>query len=79
MLFRSVVLFHNNLEGEHRLTARLGTFGTDPEIVECTARLAEGDTAFLTLRAPKTNAASSTDLVLTVPDMPEQKIAVVVP
>lgn len=73
------VLFHNNYDGEHRLTARLGTFGTDAEIVECTARLATGDTAYLGLRAPKTNAASTSELVLTIPDMPDQKIAVVVP
>ncbi|MFM7044025.1 MAG: hypothetical protein ACKOYG_00525 [Ilumatobacteraceae bacterium] len=73
------VLFHNNLEGEYRLTARLGTFGEEPEIVECTARLEEGRTAYLSLLAPKTNASSSTELVLFVPNMPEQKITLVVP
>ncbi|MFZ9628361.1 MAG: hypothetical protein ACO3C1_03320 [Ilumatobacteraceae bacterium] len=74
-----VLLFHNNYPGEHRLTARMGTFGTDPEVVECTARLGEGDTAYLGLRAAKTNAASSTELMLFVPDLPEQKISLVVP
>jgi multisubunit Na+/H+ antiporter MnhC subunit len=73
------VLFHSSLEGEHRLTARLGTFGEDPEIVLCTPRLEEGRTAYLSLLAPKTNAASSTELVLFVPNLPDQKITLVVP
>lgn len=73
------ILFHNNLEGEHRLTARLGTFGEDPELVDCTARLEEGDSAYLSLKAPKSNAASSTELVLVVPNLPDQKITLVVP
>ena len=73
------VIFHNNLEGEHRLTARLGTFGEDPELVDCTARLEEGDSGYLSLKAPKSNAASSTELALVVPNLPDQKITVVVP
>jgi hypothetical protein len=73
------IIFHNNLEGHHRLTARLGTFGEEPELVDCTARLEEGDSGYLSLRAPKTNAASSTELVLFVPNLPDQKITLVVP
>lgn len=73
------LLFKNNLEGEHRLTARLGTFGTDAEVVSCTARIEAGDEAFLSIRAAKTNAASSTPLELVIPDLPDQKITVVVP
>lgn len=73
------VLFHNNYEGEYRLTARLGTFGEDQEIVQCTPRLEAGRTAYLSLLAPKTNAASSSELVLFVPNLPEQKITLVVP
>lgn len=73
------VIFHNELEGEHRLTARLGTFGQDPELVDCTARLEKGDSGYLSLKAPKSNAASSTELVLFVPSLPDQKITLVVP
>lgn len=73
------VLFHNNFEGEHRLTARLGTFGENPEMVECTARLEEGGTAYLALVVPKSNAASSTPLELFIPTLPDERIAVVVP
>lgn len=73
------VIFHNELEGHHRLTARLGTFGEDPELVECTARLEEGDSGYLSLKAPKSNAASSTELMLFVPNLPDQKITLVVP
>lgn len=73
------VLFLNEYEGHHRLTARLGTFGEDQELVDCTARVEEGDAQYLAVRAPKTNAASSTDLVLYVPSLPDQRITLVVP
>lgn len=73
------VLFHNNYQGEHRLTGRLGTFGEDPEIIECTTRAGEGDTQFLSFKIPKTNAASSTPLELVVPSVPGQTIQLVVP
>lgn len=73
------IIFHNNFGGEHRLTARLGTFGADPELVDCTQRIAEGDEAYLSIAAPKTNAASSTELELVIPSLPDQKIMLVVP
>lgn len=75
------IVFENNLKDgkDHRLTARLGTFGKNPETILCTARIGHGDSQFLSFKVPKVNAASSTPLELFIPDLPDQKIQLVVP
>jgi hypothetical protein len=73
------VLFHNDLTTAQRLTARLGTFGSNPETVMCTTAVHEGKEAFLDFKIPKTNAASTTELLLMVPGQAGQQIRIVVP
>lgn len=73
------VLFHNELSQSHRLTARLGTFGDAAEVIECTTAVHEGHEAFLAFKVAKTNAASSTPLVLMVPGLAGQEIQINVP
>lgn len=73
------LLFHNESSSPQRLTARLGTFGDNAEVVTCTALVNPGKEAFLNFKIPKTNAASSTPLVLLVPGLAGQEIQIVVP
>jgi hypothetical protein len=73
------ILFHNESNSPQRLTARLGTFGEEPEVVTCTTAVNPGKEVFLTFKIPKTNAASSTPLQLEVPGVEGQQIAIVVP
>ncbi len=75
----SRVRFHNESSSPQRLTARLGTFGENAEVVLCTALVNPGKEAFLNFKIPKTNAASSTPLVLLVPGLEGQEIQIVVP
>lgn len=72
-------VFHNDYESSQRLTARLGTFGDNPELVTCTTAVHSGKSAFIRFRAPKSNLASSTPLVLSVPGLEGQEIALIVP
>ena len=73
------IRFHNESDSPQRLTARLGTFGEEAEVVMCTTSINPGKEAFLSFKIPKTNAASSTPLELQVPGVEGQTIAVVVP
>ncbi|MEI7547327.1 MAG: hypothetical protein WCK21_04630 [Actinomycetota bacterium] len=73
------VLFHNDAPESHRLTARLGTFGAADEVVQCTTAVHTGHEAFLDFKVPRTNAASTTPLVLMVPGLDGQEIKIVVP
>ena len=73
------IRFHNESASPQRLTARLGTFGQESEVVMCTTAINPGKEAFLTFRIPKTNAASSTPMELQVPGVEGQTIAIVVP
>ena len=73
------IRFHNESNAPQRLTARLGTFGEESEVVMCTTAINPGKEAFLTFRIPKTNAASSTPMELQVPGVEGQTIAIVVP
>ncbi len=73
------IRFHNESNSPQRLTARLGTFPQESEVVMCTTAINPGKEAFLTFRIPKTNAASSTPMELLVPGVEGQTIAIVVP
>jgi len=73
------IRFHNESNSPQRLTARLGTFGEESEVVMCTTAINPGKEAILTLLIPKTNAASSTPMELQVPGVEGQTIAIVVP
>ncbi|HQZ37322.1 MAG TPA: hypothetical protein PK020_23050, partial [Ilumatobacteraceae bacterium] len=73
------IRFHNESSTPQRLTARLGTFGEDQEVVMCTTAVNPGKEAFLNFEIPKTNAASSTPIELQVPGIEGQAIAIVVP
>jgi len=73
------IRFHNESNIPQRLTARLGTFGEESEVVMCTTAINPGKEAFLSFKIPKTNAASSTPLELQVPGVEGQTIAIVVP
>jgi len=73
------IRFHNESNTPQRLTARLGTFGEESEVVMCTTAINPGKEAFLSFKIPKTNAASSTPLELQVPGVEGQTIAIVVP
>ena len=73
------VLFHNEGDQSHRLTARLGTFGTNAEVIQCTTAVHTGHEAFLDFKVAKTNLASSTPIVLMVPGLDGQEIQVNVP
>lgn len=73
------IRFHNESSSPQRLTARLGTFGDTAEVVMCTALVNPGKEAFLNFKIPKTNAASSTPLVLLIPGLAGQEIQIVVP
>lgn len=72
-------LFHNDYSSSERLTARLGTFADKPEIVTCTTAVHSGKSAFIRFKATKSNLASSTPLVLSVPGLEGQEIRLVVP
>ena len=73
------VIFHNDYDTQQRLTARLGTFGDNPEVVQCTTAVNTGKQSYLDFKIPKTNAASSTPLELLVPGLEGQVIRIVVP
>ncbi|MCY7301334.1 MAG: hypothetical protein LH616_19265 [Ilumatobacteraceae bacterium] len=73
------IRFHNESNSPQRLTARLGTFGEESEVVMCTTAINPGKEAFLSFKIPKTNAASSTPLELQAPGVEGQTIAIVVP
>lgn len=73
------VIFHNETGEPQRLTARLGTFGENPEVVKCTTAVNEGKSSFLEIKIPKSSAASSTPMVLQVPGNEAQVIEIVVP
>ncbi len=73
------VLFHNDADQSHRLTARLGTFGANAEVIQCTTAVHTGHEAFLDFKVAKTNLASSTPIVLMVPGLDGQEIQINVP
>lgn len=74
------VIFHNDSSDPQRLTARLGTFGANPEVVKCTTAANPGKQTYLDIKIPKTNAASPTSpLELMVPGVPGKVIAIIVP
>ncbi len=74
------VIFHNESADPQRLTARLGTFAANPEVVKCTTAANPGKQTYLDFRIPKTNAASpASPLELLVPGVPGAVIAIVVP
>ncbi|HAP75815.1 MAG TPA: hypothetical protein DCR14_06995 [Acidimicrobiaceae bacterium] len=73
------IVFRNNYEGEHRLTARLGTFGEEPEVIQCTARIEEGQEQVLVIKIPKSSKASTSTMMVMVPSLPGQEIKVLVP
>lgn len=73
------VRFHNDAAVEHRLTARLGTFADAAETVKCTTSVNSGKEALIGFSIPKTNAASSTPIVLMVPGLAGQEIKLLVP
>jgi len=74
------VLFENLSSEPHRLTARLGTYGDNPEMVMCTNAIEEGHTAYLGLRPAKGSAGSSTPVQLFVPGLEgAQPIELIVP
>lgn len=73
-------VFENRSDAPQRLTARLGTFGSDPEKLVCTTAVEPGDDAFLSVKATRVNAASSTPIELLVPGLAEpQTVPIVVP
>ncbi|HRB04027.1 MAG TPA: hypothetical protein PLP26_11715, partial [Ilumatobacteraceae bacterium] len=47
------IRFHNESSSPQRLTARLGTFGEDKEVVMCTTAINPGKEAFLNFKIPK--------------------------
>lgn len=74
------VIFHNESSDPQRLTARLGTFGANAEVVKCTTAANPGKQTYLDFKIPKTNAASpASPLELLVPGAPGKVIAIVVP
>jgi hypothetical protein len=72
-------VFRNDFDSPQRLTARLGTFGDNPEILRCTTAVEPGKSAFIRFKATKGNLASSSPMVLTVPGVEGQNIALIVP
>lgn len=78
------VLFTNRTDAARRLTVHLGTYkasdGTEgSEQADCTTAIERDGKAFLTFRIDKSQAASTTPFRLTVPEVEEQEIKVVVP
>ena len=78
------VLFTNRTDEPRRLTVHLGTFkatdGTEgSEQADCTTTIEKGGKAFLTFRLEKSQAASTTPFRLTVPEVEEQEIKLLVP
>lgn len=73
------IIFHNETDEPQRLTARLGTFGEEPEVIRCTTAVNSGKQAYLDMKVTRTNEASSTPLVLQVGGNEEQVIQIVVP
>jgi hypothetical protein len=61
------VLFRNDSDTPRRLTARLGTFGKNAEMLLCTTAIGNGKTSHLTFKVTNVNEASSTPIVLMVP------------
>jgi hypothetical protein len=66
------VLFRNSSDTSRRLTVHLGTFkakdgSAGAEQADCTTAVEKDGTAFLTFRLTKSQLASSTPYVLTVP------------
>ena len=47
------IRFHNESNSPQRLTARLGTFGEESEVVMCTTAINPGKEAFLSFKIPK--------------------------
>ncbi len=78
------VLFTNKSSEPQRLTVHLGTFkaadGSEgSEQADCTTKVKHGGEAFLTFKFPKSQLASSTPYVLTVPGVDGQEIKLLVP
>jgi len=73
------VIFHNESGQPHRLTGRLGTFGTAKEVIKCTTAVNPGKQAYLKIKIPKSSAASTTPLVLQVAGRDDAAVDIVVP
>ena len=73
------IIFHNESGSPQRLTARLGTFGENPEVIKCTTGVNPGKSAYVEIKIPKSSAASSTPMVLEVPGNEAAVIEIVVP
>lgn len=73
------IIFHNETGQPQRLTARLGTFGENAEVIKCTTGVNPGKSAYVEVKIAKSSAASTTPLVLEVPGNEAQVIEIVVP
>ena len=73
------LIFHNDSGHPERLTARLGTFGENPEVIKCTTAVNSQKQAYIELKISKTNAASSTPMVLQIAGSEDKVIQIVVP
>ena len=73
------IIFHNDTGQPQRLTARLGTYGEGEEVIKCTTAVDSGKQSYLDLKLTKSNAASSTPVVLQVPGRDDQVIQILVP
>jgi len=73
------IIFHNDTGQPQRLTARLGTYGDNEEVIKCTTAVNSGKQSYLDLKLTKSNAASSTPVVLQVPGRDDQVIQILVP
>ena len=68
------IIFHNDTGQPQRLTARLGTYGEADEVIKCTTAVNSGKQSYLDIKVNKSNAASSTPVVLQVPGRDDQVI-----
>lgn len=73
------IIFHNDTGQPQRLTARLGTYGEADEVIKCTTAVNSGKQSYLDIKVNKSNAASSTPVVLQVPGRDDQVIKILVP
>lgn len=73
------IIFHNDTGQPQRLTARLGKYGEAEEILQCTTAVNSGKQSYLSIKVTKSNAHSSTPMVLQVPGLDDQVIKILVP
>ncbi len=77
------LIFRNKNEGEHRLTANLGTKviqeGVKEDIVDCTQMIGKDEEQLLILKIDKPSMAMEKPYTLTVPGIEDQSIEIYVP